>query len=106
MKPNKKQIQQIKTYLADKPVNRAYLFGSYVRGEAKTGSDVAILVESDYTQPVGLVFVQMKLELEELLHKEVDVEIPGRMVRNFHEKAKIYAKEKRVNLSFWWSSNF
>ena len=73
MKLSKKHIQQIKAYLADKPVNRAYLFGSYVRGEAKKGSDVDILVELDYTQQIGLVFVQMKLDLEELLHKEVDL---------------------------------
>lgn len=73
MKLSKKQIQLIKAYLADKPVNRAYLFGSYVRGEAKKGSDVDILVELDYTQQIGLVFVQMKLDLEELLHKEVDL---------------------------------
>lgn len=73
MKLSKKHIQQIKAYLADKPVNRAYLFGSYARGEAKKGSDVDILVELDYTQQIGLVFVQMKLDLEELLHKEVDL---------------------------------
>ncbi len=36
-------------FLAAKPVNKAYLFGSYVRGEAKKGSDVDILglVEMD-----------------------------------------------------------
>jgi len=34
MKLSKKHIQQIKAYLADKPVSKAYLFGSYVRGEA------------------------------------------------------------------------
>lgn len=73
MKLSKKHIQQIKVYLADKPVNRAYLFGSYVRGEAKKGSDVDILVELDYSQQIGLMFVQMKLDLEELLHKEVDL---------------------------------
>jgi predicted nucleotidyltransferase len=73
MKLSKKNIQQIKTYLADKPVNKAYLFGSYVRGEGKKGSDVDILVELDYSQRIGLLFVQMKLDLEELLHKEVDL---------------------------------
>ena len=73
MKLSKKHIEQIKAYLADKPVNRAYLFGSYARDEAKKGSDVDILVELDYTQQIGLVFVQMKLDLEELLHKEVDL---------------------------------
>jgi predicted nucleotidyltransferase len=35
MKLSKKNIQQIKAYLADKPVNKACLFGPYVRGEAK-----------------------------------------------------------------------
>jgi uncharacterized protein len=49
------------------------LFGSYARGEAKKGSDVDILVELDYTQQIGLVFVQMKFDLEESLHKEVDL---------------------------------
>ncbi|MCB9282639.1 MAG: nucleotidyltransferase domain-containing protein [Lewinellaceae bacterium] len=73
MKLSKKNIQQIKAYLADKPVNKAYLFGSYVRGEGKKGSDVDILVELDYSQRIGLLFVQMKLDLEELLHKEVDL---------------------------------
>lgn len=73
MKLSKKNIQQIKAYLADKPVHKAYLFGSYVRGEGKKGSDVDILVELDYSQRIGLLFVQMKLDLEELLHKEVDL---------------------------------
>ena len=73
MKLSKKNIQQIKAYLADKPVNKAYLFGSYVRGEAKQESDVDILVELDYSRQIGLLFIQMKLDLEELLHKEVDL---------------------------------
>ncbi len=73
MKLSKNNIQQIKAYLASKPVNKAYLFGSYVRGEAKEGSDVDILVELDYSQQIGLLFIQMKLDLEDLLHKEVDL---------------------------------
>jgi uncharacterized protein len=68
MKLSKNNIQQIKAYLASKPVNKAYLFGSYVRG-----SDVDILVELDYSQQIGLLFIQMKLDLEDLLHKEVDL---------------------------------
>lgn len=73
MKLSKKNILQIKEYLADKPVCRAYLFGSYARGEATMESDVDILVELDYSRQIGLVFIQMKLDLEALLHKEVDL---------------------------------
>lgn len=68
-----KQIQKIQQYLVDKPVTKAYLFGSYVRGEARKGSDVDILVELDYTQEIGLFFVKMKLDLDDLLGREVDL---------------------------------
>ena len=73
MKLSKQNIRQIQDYLADKPVKKAYLFGSFVRGEGADDSDVDILVELDYSQQIGLLFVQMKLDLEELLHKEVDL---------------------------------
>jgi uncharacterized protein len=63
----------IKAYFKDKPVVKAYLFGSYVRGEAREDSDIDILVELDYEAKIGLLFVTMQLDLEELLHKKVDL---------------------------------
>jgi uncharacterized protein len=63
----------VKTYFKDKPVKKAYLFGSYVRGEAREDSDIDILVELDYQVKIGLLFVKMKLDLEDLLHKKVDL---------------------------------
>ena len=67
------QIEQIRTYLKDKPIVKAYLFGSYVRGEANEQSDIDLLVELDYTQKIGLKFVQWQLDLEDLLQKKVDL---------------------------------
>ena len=67
------QIEQIRTYLKDKPIIKAYLFGSYVRGEANEQSDIDLLVELDYTQKIGLKFVQWQLDLEDLLQKKVDL---------------------------------
>jgi predicted nucleotidyltransferase len=67
------QIQAIQHYFHDKPVIKAYVFGSYARGEATSKSDVDILVELDYTQPVGLAFIGMQLDLEDLLHSTVDL---------------------------------
>lgn len=66
-------IQTIKEYFAGKPVLKAYLFGSYSRNEADMDSDIDILVDLDYSQHVGLGFVQMKLDLEQKLHKTVDL---------------------------------
>ena len=41
----KKDINTIKDYFKDKPVLKAFLFGSYVRQEASDTSDIDILVE-------------------------------------------------------------
>src|SRR5438045_8139210 len=68
-----KDIQLIRDYFIGKPVLKAYLFGSYSRNEADDDSDVDILVDLDYSQHIGLGFVQMKLDLEQQLQKSVDL---------------------------------
>jgi len=67
------QTQSIQKFFSDKPVVRAYLFGSYVRGEASGKSDIDILVDLDYSVPIGLEFVNMALDLENILKKKVDL---------------------------------
>jgi predicted nucleotidyltransferase len=67
---NKKKLHQ---FFAGKPVKRAYLFGSYARNEADEDSDLDILVELDYQQPIGMKFFEYRLELEELLNIKVDL---------------------------------
>ena len=73
MKLESSKIEVLKTYFQTKPVMKAYLFGSYVRGDADMQSDLDILVELDYSQIIGLQFVQMKLDLESLMNKKVDL---------------------------------
>jgi predicted nucleotidyltransferase len=73
MKISESQLLLLKNYFRDKPVFKAYLFGSYVRDEADSFSDVDILVELDYSKQIGLQFVQMKIDLEHLLHSKVDL---------------------------------
>ncbi|RYF74648.1 MAG: hypothetical protein EOO39_08240, partial [Cytophagaceae bacterium] len=61
-------------YFRTKPVKRAYLFGSYVRGEQSETSDIDILVELDYEQGADFFgFIQMQDELTILLKKPVDL---------------------------------
>jgi uncharacterized protein len=69
----KKQLNIIKKYFSKQPVLKAYLFGSEARGEAKLDSDVDILVELDYEQNIGLGFIQMQFDLQDLLAKKVDL---------------------------------
>jgi predicted nucleotidyltransferase len=63
----------LQRFFAGKPVKRAYLFGSYARDEADKNSDIDILVELDFSAHIGLGFIQMKFDLEELLRRKVDL---------------------------------
>lgn len=67
------KIESIKNYFKTRPVLKAYLFGSSIRGESNDKSDIDILVDLDYTQKIGLQFIQMKLDLEKLLNNQVDL---------------------------------
>ncbi len=73
MKLSAEEIQTIKNYFEHKPVLRAFLFGSYSRRDASDDSDIDILVELDYTNHIGMGFIEMKLDLEEKLHKRIDL---------------------------------
>ena len=66
-------IETIREYFKTQPVLKAWVFGSYARGEETEDSDVDILVDLDYSQPVGLEFVQMQLDLQSLLKKSIDL---------------------------------
>ena len=68
-----KMIPQIQEYFATQPVKRAYLFGSCSRGEEKANSDVDILVQLDYSQPIGLRYFGMICDLEKQLGRKVDL---------------------------------
>ena len=67
------KIESIKKYFTTQPVLKAYLFGSFVRGQADTQSDIDILVDLDYSKKIGLQFIQMKMDLEKLLNAPVDL---------------------------------
>jgi len=57
-------------------VKRVALFGSVVRGEDTSGSDVDILVElkpPDERPPIGLKWFGLEQELSRILRREVDL---------------------------------
>lgn len=66
-------IQTVKEYFQGQPVLKAYLFGSYSRNQADSNSDIDILVDLDYSKHIGLGFVKMQGDLEEILHKHIDL---------------------------------
>jgi len=73
MQLSRQHISFIKSYFKNKPVLRAWLFGSQARGEANDNSDVDILVELDYDKKIGWEFITMQQELEAALGQKVDL---------------------------------
>jgi uncharacterized protein len=73
------------------PVSRLGVFGSYARGEASANSDIDIAVEM--SAPMGLNFVAMANEIEELFGIKTDV-VPKRSIKAaylpFVEKDIVY----------------
>jgi predicted nucleotidyltransferase len=97
---DEKKIKAINHYLRTSPVLKAYLFGSYVRGDADNQSDIDILVDLDYSQKIGLKFIQMKIDLEELLNIKVDLVSSNGLSEYIkplidNEKRLIYARHNR-----------
>jgi predicted nucleotidyltransferase len=97
MQLDKSSIEKIKDYFKTRPVLTAYLFGSYARGEADYRSDIDILVDLDYSQKIGLEFVQMQIDLEKILKTKVDLVSSGGLSKYVRpiiesEKQLIYAR--------------
>lgn len=78
-------------------VESAYLFGSYSRQEATERSDVDILV---VCPPMGMRLFGIAADLEDRLHKEVDLHTHRQLLQNevflkevLRDCIKIYEKE-------------
>lgn len=71
---NSLDIFKLKEFFKNQPVIKAWLFGSYSRGEQTPDSDVDLLVEFDKDNfPSLFKMGGMLIDLEELLEKKVDL---------------------------------
>lgn len=86
-------------YFKTKPVLKAWLFGSYSRGEERPESDVDILIVPDKTQHFSLFTLGgMYEDLKALLGREVDIITDGGLLpfaRESAERDKILIYERK-----------
>ena len=73
-------IEALRHYFSTQPVLKAWLFGSFSRGEETEDSDVDIMVSLDKSKPIGLKFFGMWSDLEELLGRKVDLVSEGTLL--------------------------
>ena len=93
-------IPQMQHFFAQQPVNRAYLFGSCSRGEETKDSDVDILFAPKNDAFFSLLtYAHIHRELEELLHRKVDLVADGTLrpmaeASVQKDKVKIYERSR------------
>ncbi len=100
---NVTMIDNIRQYFSTQPVKKAWLFGSFSRGEETADSDVDILVEFDRSgKPVTLLtYARILRELQERIGRDVDLVEEGTL-KPFavesanHDKQLIYERELRT----------
>lgn len=92
-----KLIQLITDYLKSKPIEKAWIFGSYAVGEQTDSSDVDILITFKEGTRMGLQFMAMICDLEKILGKSVDLVIDGDILpfaRENVERQKVLIYER------------
>lgn len=90
---NKGLLQQ---YFSKQPVIKAYLFGSFARGDESKDSDIDILIEFDKKTDL-FQLISIKLQLEAMMKRTVDIiSLNGLSPRfkNSIEREKVLIYEK------------
>lgn len=81
--------QTIAEYFKTQPVLKAWLFGSFARGEEREDSDVDLLILPDMSQKFSLFTLGgMYMDLKELLGREVDLVPEGSLLPFAQETAE------------------
>ncbi|KAA6330748.1 hypothetical protein EZS27_020581 [termite gut metagenome] len=93
-------IRKLNDFFALQPIEKAWIFGSYSRGEETRKSDMDILVRFDHNANITLFkYAGMVNTLQELLHKKIDLVEEGQLKDFAGESAdtdKILIYERRT----------
>lgn len=93
-------IPTIQEYMKTKPIIRAWLFGSFSRGEETSESDIDILVDYDESNGIVSLFKMggMLMDLSTLMGRRVDL-VDNSGLKEFarksvdHDKILIYERK-------------
>ena len=67
-------VNKLQTFFPAYPIEKAWVFGSYARGEETRKSDLDVMVRFDKSADVSLFdYVRIMNELKNFLHKKVDL---------------------------------
>lgn len=79
-------VEEIREFCRQRPIQRLSLFGSALRGELTSDSDIDLLVE--YIDGVGISYfdlVRHEMDLTALVGRSVDLRTPQELSRYFRQ---------------------
>ena len=75
-------VNKLNAFFPAYPVEKAWIFGSYARGEETRKSDIDIMVRFDEDADVSLLdYIRIMNKLKDFLHKKVDLVEEGQLRR-------------------------
>lgn len=77
---NTQVIDILRDYFKSKPVEKAWVFGSFSRGEERDDSDIDIIVSLSPDARMGLSYYGMICDLEDRLSRPVDMVREGQLL--------------------------
>ncbi len=93
-------INKLQAFFTVQPIEKAWVFGSYSRGEETRNSDIDILVRFNKDAHITLFkYVAIIEALKKLLHKKVDLVEEGQLkdfAQNTAEQDKILIYEREA----------
>ena len=82
-------VNKLKTFFPYYPVEKAWIFGSYARGEETGESDIDIMVRFDKEAHITLFdYAGIMNDLEDLFNKKIDLVQEGRLKKFARESAE------------------
>jgi len=73
-------INKLQAFLPAYPIEKAWVFGSYARGEETRKSDIDIMVRFDKNIQISLFdYIGIMNDLEDLFHRKIDLVEEGQV---------------------------
>ena len=82
-------VSKLRAFFPAYPIEKAWVFGSYARGEETRNSDVDIMVRFDKDATITLIdYAKIMNNLSDHLHKKVDLVQEGTLYKFAQESAE------------------
>lgn len=83
----KQLIERVRDYLENKPIDKAWIFGSFAKSQESYDSDIDLMVKFEQPNKLDLFdYVGLTIDLEEITGRQIDLVEEGYILPNAKKK--------------------